>query len=120
MIEPSQSTKERLYAGYVSTGQAATTAPEKELIYQSRLPYLRRLIRQLMPFNSHERVGDLGCGAGSLLRYLKEIGCTDVLGVDLSGEMVGLAHSMGVFEAQQGDLFEFLRRQTDRSFHLLF
>lgn len=64
------------------------------------------------------KVLDLGCGTGSLLTALKQNGYSDIVGIDLSAEQVEVAHKMGVNEAQEGDLIEYLR-ENENSFDVI-
>ncbi|MGH2354854.1 MAG: class I SAM-dependent methyltransferase [Chloroflexota bacterium] len=47
----------------------------------------------LLPDVAGKRVLDLGCGAGQLAYHLAEAGAAEVIGVDLSERMLGLARS---------------------------
>ena len=70
-----------------------------------------QLTQEILPWAGTERkskVLDIGCGIGSLVKTFKHAGYTDVTGIDLSGEMVEVAHSLGISEVQQGDLNDFL------------
>ena len=51
-----------------------------------------------------ERVLDLGCGEGTLSKYLSALGCI-VVGMDASAEMVELARRDGV-NALHADAYE--------------
>lgn len=47
----------------------------------------------LLPGVAGKRVLDLGCGAGRLAFYLAEVGAAEVIGIDVSERMIGLAGS---------------------------
>src|SRR5262245_26123877 len=47
----------------------------------------------LLPGVSGRRVLDLGCGAGQLARHLAEAGAAEVIGIDVSERMLGLARA---------------------------
>jgi len=47
----------------------------------------------LLPSADRQRVLDLGCGAGQLARHLAERGAAEVVGVDVSERMLGLARA---------------------------
>src|SRR5262245_43952333 len=47
----------------------------------------------LLPDVGGRRVLDLGCGAGQLARYLATIGAAEVIGIDVSDQMLALARS---------------------------
>jgi len=93
--------KDRLYQGYVSTGQGGTDAADG---YRATRPYLERVITRHVPADRGIRILDLGCGAGGLLYWLKRRGYRDLAGVDGSAEMVSLAHANGLDEVVLGDI----------------
>lgn len=64
-------------------------------------------------FAQADRVLDLGCGRGELLKLLADEGKT-VHGVDLDPEALAAAREKGL-EVTQGDLFDFLAAQPDGS-----
>lgn len=40
------------------------------------------------------RIADLGCGCGHTTAFLQQFGAKDILGIDLSSEMIGMARSL--------------------------
>lgn len=50
-------------------------------------------MRALLPDLSGKRVVDLGCGFGWFARYARSVGASDVLGVDISENMIGRARA---------------------------
>lgn len=56
---------------------------------------------------------DLGCGAGQMLRLLKNSGFTQTYGVDVSAEQVQLVAEWGL-QAEVGDALEYLQRAPAR------
>jgi SAM-dependent methyltransferase len=92
---PTQDSYDRLAADY-------TTRIAGELVHKpfdrDRLDDFARRVRDLGP------VCDLGCGPGHVARYLKDRG-VDVLGVDLSTEMVAQARRLNPdLPFQPGDM----------------
>jgi 2-polyprenyl-3-methyl-5-hydroxy-6-metoxy-1,4-benzoquinol methylase len=73
-----------------------------------RRPHLLSLIRRHFPADRGTSFLDLGCGAGMLLRLLKERGYTKLTGVDVSAEQVLIAHRLGADFVRQQELFTFL------------
>ncbi len=56
----------------------------------------------------------MGCGHGSLIHCLKSMGYRNIEGVDVSGEQVAMAHSLGMPEIVQGDLAGFLEGKAQK------
>lgn len=55
---------------------------------------------------------DLGCGDGSFVRFLRESGYDNVLGVDGSEEQVSAAKENGIDRVARADLKEFLENRA--------
>ena len=79
-----------------------------------RIPHIRRLIRAHFPRRKDAAILDLGCGAGIILRVLRESGYTNLAGVDTSTEQVAIARGKGLDIVRHGDLFVHLE-QTERA-----
>lgn len=97
----------KLYAAYVSTGQASGT--ESATIRLEDHPQHLRIIRRYMPQDRTLRILDLACGHGTLVFCLRELGYTNVEGVDVSREQVELAHRRGIHEVSLGSMTDHLR-----------
>lgn len=64
------------------------------------------LLRQIQEKHGHNRalrILDAGCGTGGFLRYLRERGYPNLLGVDISPIAVGFCRNQG-FEVMQGSI----------------
>ncbi|MBR5866445.1 MAG: methyltransferase domain-containing protein, partial [Spirochaetaceae bacterium] len=48
--------------------------------------------RSMIPNVKNKKILDLGCGYGETDKYLKELGATYVLGIDLSKHMIDIAN----------------------------
>ncbi len=98
--------KEKLYASYVSTGQAGRNPTKNPTLDLKEFVYLNRIVRPLLPANKNANIVDLGCGYGWLLGCLKEWGYKNLKGIDSSKEQVALAHQYGITEARHGSIFD--------------
>ena len=74
------------YQGHAAGYQSAKRQPWRTYLEQ---PSALALLGDL----SHQTVLDLGCGEGHYSRLLKQLGAAQVLGVDLSSDMVELARA---------------------------
>ncbi len=98
--------RERLYADYVSGGQAGRVSAEG---LRSRAAPLEDIIARHFPEDRDVRGIDLGCGHGAVLYFAQRAGYRNLSGVDASAEQVAAAAALGVKGVVQGDLLETLR-----------
>lgn len=103
--------KSHLYENYVSSGQAGGSSGRR--LSLRSYPYFRRIIRRHLPPDKQVVIADLACGHGALLHCLRESGYRNISGVDVSPQQVALAHKLGVFEAECGNMAEFLSSKTN-------
>ncbi len=108
--------RQRLYDSYVTSNkglpalgdrQAPRESPRNHRYFAGELRvWLGDLPRSV-------RVLDVGCGSGFLLDVMESLGFRRTFGIDISSEQVALARVRhpGV---EQGDVFEFLSRQTEK------
>lgn len=101
--------RERLYDTYVQARDSIDPGTLAGL--GSRLPYLRRVVREHFPPGKDARILDLGCGHGALLHAARLEGYTRIDGVDLSAEQVRLAARLGIEGVREGDVMEELARR---------
>lgn len=100
--------KDRLYARYISDGQARVETEEVERLFQSRAAYIQQVIRKFIPVDRGIKLLDLGCGHGAFLYFLERAGYPNIVGIDISSEQVDLAHRLGLPHVAQGDIYEYL------------
>jgi SAM-dependent methyltransferase len=104
-VKSTQGFREQLYDRYVSTFKGPSNEGQDLRWYRwaqhKFVPLLNDLPREA-------RILDLGCGPGQMLHLLKDLGFTNVSGIDISAEQVRLAVARGL-NATVGDVFEHLR-----------
>ena len=110
--------RRRIYAVYGQTpgGKTLQGFPDR---LQSRIPFLRHIMKRHFPASRDSAILDLGCGHGALMQLLKAAGYTNVRGVDASPEQVRLARGLGVAGVVQGDLLATLEGVADRSLDVI-
>ena len=111
--------KQRLYDSYISSGQAGGHILRKHGLDIKQYPYLSHLIKKYLPSQKDVAILDLACGHGSLVYCLKQLGYSNVQGVDISAEQVGLAHELGMTEIKCQDIKEYLVNKND-TFDVIF
>lgn len=107
--------RELVYRQY-RTGHYLNLDPGHEL--KLRRPFLRRIFRRYVPINSNARILDLGCGCGTILQVLKEMGIADAQGVETSPECVAIAQRAN-FKVLQSDVVSFLRQANSQKWHVI-
>jgi SAM-dependent methyltransferase len=106
---PKPSWKTRLYDEYISSGQAPvpleyTVDPLPEQVFGVRAHHIRSVIARYLPRDRSARIVDLACGSGAYLHFLRSSGYTNISGVDVSPEQIGLAHLLGIPNVECRDL----------------
>lgn len=105
--------KQRLYDGYISTGQAGTKINQHTGLNIGNSSYYSSLIKKHLPSDKGTSILDLACGHGALIYCLKQHGYSNVDGVDISPEQVNLAHELGLKEIKCQDIRGFLTDKTE-------
>jgi len=62
----------------------------------------------LLDNNRSSKILDIGCGFGSLIASLADAGYANTIGIDISEQQVDIAHTLGLKQIKQGDVFDFL------------
>jgi 2-polyprenyl-3-methyl-5-hydroxy-6-metoxy-1,4-benzoquinol methylase len=109
-----QDWKQRLYAGYVSTGQAVGHGAAPARFDAQRYRHITAMLRRVLPAQRDARVLDMACGHGPLLNCAKALGYTHLAGVDVSAEQVALARRLGLAEVVCQGLQEYLAAHAGR------
>lgn len=91
----------RLLARYVSTHTSVSGARDG---LARRRAFLERLVVQHFPPARDAAVLDLGCGHGAIVWAARNLGYTNVTGVDASPEQVAAAKDLGIPGIRHGDL----------------
>jgi len=102
----------RAYEVYLTSGAASAA----DSAFDSRRPYLSMIVNRFFPVDKTERICDLGCGHGALMKVAKDAGYSRIEGVDASVEQVSAARKIGDgLEVICGDLLEYLEQQDSES-----
>jgi 2-polyprenyl-3-methyl-5-hydroxy-6-metoxy-1,4-benzoquinol methylase len=109
-----QDYKERLYASYLADhltprkgGASAEALRDKALRWE-------RTLRAYLPADRGAAIADLGCGYGSLVWWLQQIGYANAGGMDVSRDQIEHGERLGVANLQHGDVLEFLHGAAGR------
>jgi SAM-dependent methyltransferase len=109
-----QDYKDRLYASYLADhlgprkgGASAEALRDKALRWE-------RTLRAFLPADRAAAIADLGCGYGSLVWWLQQIGYVNAGGLDVSRDQIEHGARLGVRNLHHGDVLEFLRGADGR------
>lgn len=114
-----KSWRDRLFAGYVSSGQAGDVVSDADEQFAPRKPYIQKLIQSHIPADRNSRILDAGCGSGAWLYFLQQAGYENLMGVDGSSEQVALAHSFGLTFVIRQDILSCLGSLEENSVDVL-
>lgn len=101
--------KEKLYKNYVSTHILPRKGETTLDIFKSKSVTWQKTFRRFLPEDRNAKIIDAGCGNGSIVWWLQQIGYTEAEGIDISSEQIEIARKLGVRKVYQADLKEFLR-----------
>ena len=104
---------ETLYRKYFSShilprkgGLTAEKLKDKSVAYQKRFS-------RFLPRSKESNIVDLGCGDGSIVWWLQQLGFPNTYGVDISEEQVKVAHALGIKNVEHGDIEDFLKDREE-------
>lgn len=95
--------RSRLYEAYVTSGQARVDTDDPDEAFASRAPWIRTMTERHLPVDREAEILDLGCGHGAFVYVLREMGFSNVTGVDVSLEQVQVAERLGISGVKQGE-----------------
>lgn len=103
----SEDYREIIYSKYVSlqAGKLHTHSVEE---YERFNKFYAKKYSMFLPKDKTAKILDIGCGPGFFLYFLKKMGYTNSLGIDISMEQVALAKSQGL-DFKLENMFEFLK-----------
>ncbi|MBO6518351.1 MAG: class I SAM-dependent methyltransferase [Bacteroidia bacterium] len=100
--------RKTLYQNYYSTHSGKTDQSVQIQHFNQQKRYFKMEFEKHMPSNKQAAVLDIGCGTGSLLKGLQELGYSNLRGIDLSEEQVRMSKTFGVDVVEQNAAHEFL------------
>jgi len=110
--------RKTLYVKYSSTFKEHISKFDEKNIGYTLSKYKQQYLPILNKYSKDVRILELGCGRGLLLKFLKDNGYKNVLGIDVSVEQIEIADVQGL-NVLQSDVLTFLS-STDENFDLIF
>lgn len=105
--------QEELLDRYLTTTYASRNDLSAEGLQRAARNYAREF-GPLLPDSRAAAILEVGCGVGGFLLCCRELGYTDVDGIDLSGEQVTFCHDHGFERVEQAEALDFLSRPGRR------
>lgn len=102
------SIKDRAFASYVTTHVAPRKGAVDRQLFEAQSRRWNATLRRFLPDNKGARIIDIGCGNGSVVWWLHQIGYAASEGIDLSAEQVAIALQLGVPNVHEADLRTYL------------
>lgn len=100
-----------LYDNYLNTGQVHSV--EK---LSTNTPYCKYVHDKFLDkIAKTDLIIDLACGYGEMVFYLENKGYSNIVGVEISKELVETSKTLGVKSVIEGDIFEYLESVKDNS-----
>jgi 2-polyprenyl-3-methyl-5-hydroxy-6-metoxy-1,4-benzoquinol methylase len=100
--------RETLYQNYYSTHSGKQEQSVQIQHFKQQVRYFEREFKHLLPANKDIQILDIGCGTGSLIKALNQLGYANTNGIDLSEEQVRMAGVFGVERIEHGDVKDYL------------
>ncbi len=104
--------REIFYKQYYSS-QLGRNETNYEVKLKEESAQLRREILPLLPIDKKCVIVDIGCGIGSLVHGMLAAGYADAIGVDVSEEMVKVAHQLNIPNVICDDVTSFLNQHKN-------
>jgi SAM-dependent methyltransferase len=100
-----------LYKNYLNTGQVSRVGS-----ISKKTPYCEYLFDAFFnEVKKNELIVDLACGFGEMVYYLENKEFTNIIGIEISQELVELSKQLGVKNVFEGDIFDYLKTVQDES-----
>lgn len=110
--------RKTLYQNYYSNHAGVSGEAAQRVHFEQQKRYFIREFAPLLPIDQRSKILDIGCGSGSFLKGMNELGYPDTTGIDLSPEQVAKAAEFGVANVSQSDAASFLS-QHEAGFDLI-
>lgn len=111
--------KKALYDNYVKSQILPKSGNVINQLIKPRKAFLKRLILKHFPSNKQSKILDLGCGYGAILYFAKQMGYTNLQGIDFSLQQVETAKNLDLNFIRQGSIEEQIASISENSVDLI-
>lgn len=81
--------------------------------YEKSALFYGNFYKDILPVDKNARILDLACGAGQFLYFLKQQGCKNYYGVDISEQQIKFCINMSIPEVQVSDALDFIKSKKE-------
>lgn len=106
--------RKTLYQNYYSTHSGKTDQSVQLQHFNQQTRYFKMEFERWMPSDKNSVILDIGCGTGSLIKAINELGYTNTEGIDLSQEQVKMSKEFGVEGIVEAEAHEFLADKNEK------
>jgi 2-polyprenyl-3-methyl-5-hydroxy-6-metoxy-1,4-benzoquinol methylase len=105
--------RKTLYQNYYSNHAGVKGKKAQKAHFKQQRRYFKREFKSLLPADKAVAILDIGCGSGSFLSAIGELGYSNYRGIDLSQEQVEMAREFGVRNVECAEAKDFLSLQQE-------
>lgn len=105
--------KDKLYKNYRSTHNLLLQGPQSLEKISNYFKVYNFYYGEHLPKNKDARILDIGCGDGSFVYYLQQLGYRYVTGIDMSEEQIDLGSSLGIEGIEIAELSTYLQDKSN-------
>lgn len=103
----------KFYRKYRSTHTAYLYSKETMQDVKNQFHAFHAYFGRFLPENEDAKILDAGCGNGEFILWLRSLGFSEAIGVDISEEQISAAKALGIKNVQCVDVLEFLSARKD-------
>ena len=105
--------KHKLYKKYVSTHISTNKGKPSLEEFKHRSVVYTKQFGNFLPDDKDAKIVDLGCGSGSIVWWLHNLGYSHAMGIDISAEQIEVGKELGINNIEQQDIKVFLENKKD-------
>lgn len=108
--------RDKFYSKYVSAhlGRLYGKLTINEI--KKQFPAWRIYFSGFLPQDKKAKIIDIGCGNGSFVYWLNELGYENAEGIDISEEQIESARNLGIKNINQTNVIDFLNKSANNDF----
>lgn len=105
--------RKTLYQDYYTTHSGKSGEDAQRVHFEQQKRYFGWEFKSVMPIDKRSKILDIGCGTGSFIAALNDLGYDETYGIDLSPEQVKMASIFGVKNIELAEAHEYLAKYSE-------